>query len=338
MTSDNTKKIGITTTVPVEIIYAAGRTPVDLNNIFVADPDAVGLVNYAEQRGFPQSACAWTKGLYGAIHRYGIKEVVGVVEGDCSNTYALCEILESEGIIVHDFGFPSSRRADDLEVRLGRFAGELGTSLDAAEKEKKRLDEVRALAGRLYDIAAGGTVGSGDLFAGLLNVSDFFGDPDHCARELEALIARVEAAADSRAPEEKKIRLTCVGVPTILADLWTTFENLGARFVDHEVPRQFALLDGIGKGLVETYIKYTYPYDVFTRIADVKEQAGARGIVAAVHYVQSFCHRQIEDRLWRERIGMPILTLEADRPASIDERTRTRVEAFMETLLLRYQN
>ncbi len=135
--------IGITTTVPVEIIYAAGRTPVDLNNIFVADPDANGMVAYAEARGFPQSACAWTKGLYGAIHSRGIKEVVGVIEGDCSNTYALCEILESEGIVVHPFGFPSSRRADDLEVAMSRFAGRLGTSLAAADDYKPREDASR---------------------------------------------------------------------------------------------------------------------------------------------------------------------------------------------------
>ncbi len=51
-----------------------------------------------------------------------------------------------------------------------------------------------------------------------------------------------------------------------------------------------------------------------------------------MHYVQSFCHRQIEDRLWRERAGLPILTLEADRPGKVDERTRTRIEAFIERL------
>ena len=28
-------KIGLTTTVPVEVIFAAGDTPVDLNNIFI---------------------------------------------------------------------------------------------------------------------------------------------------------------------------------------------------------------------------------------------------------------------------------------------------------------
>ncbi len=326
MTSD---LIGITTTVPVEIIFAAGRRPVDLNNIFVADPDANALVAYAEARGFPQSACAWTKGLYGAIHSRGIREVVGVIAGDCSNTYALCEILESEGVVVHPFGFPASRRADDLRVELERFAERLGTGLDAAEREKERLDAIRGLAGRLYRLAGEGRVASGDLFAGLLNTSDFFGDPDKCRAGLEAALAGAEAG---REPSPAPIRLSCCGVPTILSNLWEVFENLGARFVDHEVPRQFALLDGIGKDLVETYLRYTYPYDVFARIADVTAEAERRGVRGLVHYVQSFCHRQIEDRLWRERVDLPILTLEADRPGRVDERTRTRIEAFMERL------
>ncbi len=319
--------IGITTTVPVEIIYAAGRTPVDLNNIFVADPDANRLVAYAEERGFPQSACAWTKGLYGAIHARGIREVVGVVEGDCSNTFALCEILESEGIVVHPFGYPSSRRPDDLETALARFAARLGTTLQAAEDAKPGLDAVRALARRVYELAGEGRVHSGDLFAALLNTSDFFGDADKCRDALSAAIRNAEATP---APTPPPVRLSCCGVPTILGDMWEVFERLGARFVDHEVPRQFALLDGIGKGMVETYLRYTYPYDVFTRIADVTGEAAKRGVRGVIHYVQSFCHRQIEDRLWRERVGLPLLTLEADRPGRVDERTRTRIEAFME--------
>ncbi|MCD8352000.1 MAG: 2-hydroxyacyl-CoA dehydratase [Planctomycetaceae bacterium] len=321
--------IGITTTVPVEIIYAAGRTPVDLNNIFVADPDANRLVAYAEERGFPQSACAWTKGLYGAIHTRGIKEVVGVIEGDCSNTYALCEILESEGITVHPYGYPVSRRPDDLEEALRRFAASLGTTLEAAEAVKPRLDEVRAIAGEIYALAGQGRVHSGELFGALLNTSDFFGDPDKCQADLEAMLATAKAAPEPATPP---LRLSCCGVPTILADLWDVFEGLGARFVDHEVPRQFALLDGIGKGMVETYIRYTYPYDVFRRIEDVTTEAERQGARGLIHYVQSFCHRQIEDRLWRERVSMPILTLEADRPGRVDERTRTRIEAFMERL------
>lgn len=321
--------IGITTTVPVEILYAAGRTPVDLNNIFVADPDANGLVAYAEARGFPQSACAWTKGLYGAIHSRGIREVVGVVEGDCSNTFALCEILESEGITVHPFGYPASRRPDDLRTALERLARRLGTTLQAAEEWKVKLDGIRSLARRLYERAGEGMVSSGDLFAGLLNTSDFFGEPERCRVELERALAKTVPAGGGHI-----LRLSCAGVPTILSNMWDVFEDLGARFVDHEVPRQFALLDGIGLDMVETYRRYTYPYDVFTRIADVTSQAEERGVIGLVHYVQSFCHRQIEDRLWRERVSLPILTLEADRPGRVDERTRTRIEAFIERLLV----
>ena len=325
-------RVGITTTVPVEVVYAAGRVPVDLNNIFAADPDAAGLVAFAEARGFPPSACAWTKGLYGVVHRYGIREVVGVVEGDCMNTFALCEILESEGVGIHRFGFPSSRRRDDMRLRLERFAAGLGTSLAAAEAMKPRFDAIRDLARRLYDLAGTGVVPSGDLFAGLLNLSDFFGDPERCRRELSLALAAARAAGDGG---ERRVRLSAAGVPTILGDVWSVFEELGARFVDHEVPRQFALIDCIGLGLAETYTRYTYPYDVFSRIADVKKEAEKRAVAGIMHYVQSFCHRQIEDRLWRERAGVPVLTLEADRPGRVDPRTRTRIEAFMELLSMR---
>ena len=33
------KKIGITTTIPVEVIFASGNTPIDLNNIVVSSSD-----------------------------------------------------------------------------------------------------------------------------------------------------------------------------------------------------------------------------------------------------------------------------------------------------------
>ena len=321
--------IGITTTVPVEIVFAAGRRPVDLNNIFVASPDAAAMVAHAERAGIPPSVCAWTRGVYGAVHHLGLKEVVGVTSGDCSHSLALCEILESEGVKIHRFGYPPSRRAEDLERELRRFAGSLGTTLAAAEAVKPGLDAIRALAGRLFCLADGGGVASGDLFAGLLNTSDFFGDPDKCRRELEAILARAEAAPRAVRPF---VRLVSAGVPAILSDLWSVFEDLGARFVDHETPRQYALLHGIGRGLTETYLRYTYHYDVFSRIEDVRAVAGARSAAGLVHYVQSFCHRLVHDRLWRERVNLPILTVEADRPGRVDERTRTRMEAFMERL------
>ena len=59
------KKVGITTTVPVEILLAAGYMPVDLNNLFITDQDPHRLVEIAERFGFPQNCCVWIKGIFG---------------------------------------------------------------------------------------------------------------------------------------------------------------------------------------------------------------------------------------------------------------------------------
>ena len=56
------KAIGITTTVPIEIVYAAGYVPIDLNNIFICNDDSDALVDYAEIKGLPRNTCAWIKG------------------------------------------------------------------------------------------------------------------------------------------------------------------------------------------------------------------------------------------------------------------------------------
>jgi len=48
--------------------------------------------------------------------------------------------------------------------------------------------------------------------------------------------------------------------------------------------------------------------------------------------VQSFCFRQMHDRIIRERLHLPILTLECDRPGPMDGRSRTRIEAFLEMI------
>jgi hypothetical protein len=53
-----------------------------------------------------------------------------------------------------------------------------------------------------------------------------------------------------------------------------------------------------------------------------------------IHYTQSFCFRQIQDRLLRQHLNLPILTIEGDRPSPLDHRTRLRLEAFVDVLLV----
>ena len=52
------RKIGITTTVPVEIIVAAGYTPVDLNNLFITNDNYLKYIECAEKDGFPKVCAA----------------------------------------------------------------------------------------------------------------------------------------------------------------------------------------------------------------------------------------------------------------------------------------
>jgi len=326
-----TNVLGITTTVPVELAYAAGRAVVDLNNAFVADADPLGLVEMAERSGFPQGCCAWIKGIYGVAKRLGVREVIGVVQGDCSDGAALLEILESEGVRVHPFAYPHGRRREDLEREVGRLAESLGTTITAGETCKQELDAIRKLARAVDTRAWGhGDIQSAVLSESLLALTDFQGDPGACRHRLAAQVDALGVPDVSGAMP--RIRLGIVGVPPILTDLWDVFEACGARFVFHEIPRQFALLDGIGLDLVSAYQRYTYPYDFGRRLDDICQAVASRQLAGLVHYVQTFCHRQIHDRLLRERVTIPILGIEGDRPGPVDARTRTRIEAFLEQI------
>jgi hypothetical protein len=45
---DPDKAVGITTTIPIEIVFAAGHRPLDLNNAFITSPSAARMVEDAE--------------------------------------------------------------------------------------------------------------------------------------------------------------------------------------------------------------------------------------------------------------------------------------------------
>ena len=322
------RAVGITTTVPVEVLFAAGLTPVDLNNIFITAPDPANLVEEAERAGFPRTMCAWVKGIYAAVHRRGIMTVVGVVQGDCSNTHALMEILESEGVRVVDFAFPYKREAGLLDAQLDHLARAFDTTLEAAEAQKPRLDAVRATVHEIDRLTwQTDQVTGAENFEWTINCSDFRGDPDRYGREAAAFVAE----ASERPARRASARLALLGVPPICSDLFERLAELGAAVVLNEMPRQFAM-PGNSKSLRDQYLQYTYPYDVFYRLEDIARECEQRRVDGVVHYVQSFCYRQVQDRLIRERLDRPILTLECDRPGPLDAPCRTRLEAFTEML------
>ncbi|TET35182.1 MAG: 2-hydroxyacyl-CoA dehydratase [Planctomycetota bacterium] len=322
------RRIGITATVPVEILFAAGCTPVDLNNLFINDPDPLGLVSAVEDQGFPQSYCAWIKGIYAVASRDRFGEILIVTQGDCSNTLALSELLAARGLIVYKFAYPYDRQPGQLVAEMAKLADSLGTDLNEATDWLARLASVREKLGELDNLTwqEYKVMGEENL-KWLVASSDFQGNPESFERKLDEFLNE----ARERVPKKPGLRLALTGVPPILGDLYEVLATLDAGVVLNEMPRQFSMPDATGN-LAETYLAYTYPYDIFHRLDNLEREVKRRKVDGILHYVQSFCYRQLGEMLMRERIDLPILTVEADRPGEVSDAMKTRLEAFIEML------
>ena len=322
------RRVGFTTTIPLEVLIAAGAVPIDLNNVFITNPASNNLIDDAELAGFPRNVCGWIKGIYGAVEACGVTEMIAVTEGDCSYTKALMEVLSLQGVRVYPFAYPASRDADALRVEIEKLMGHLGVGWDAVREAKARLDRIRSKVHEIDRLSW-----QEDRVSGEENhyfqvcTSDMNGDPDRFEAEVDLFLEK----ASCRPARRESLRLAYLGVPPIVSGLYGFLEGLSARVVFNETQRQFSMPYGI-PDLVEQYRAYTYPYDIFHRIEDISREIKARRVDGVIHYVQSFCFRQIEDMVLRKSISLPILTLEGDKPSALDARTKIRVEGFLELL------
>ena len=320
--------IGITSTIPVEIVYASGLIPVDINNLFIESESPERLIDQAESDGFSGNICAWIKGIYSTVINSNIKRVIAVTGGDCSNTIPLSEIMSLKGVDVINFDYPQKRDKKQLREKLEDFGKVLGADRDEICKVKKRLDRIRIKLKEIDRLTYEEDILSGlenHLF--LLSSSDFKGDPDRFENEIDEFFKNVK----SRKPFKNKIRLGLLGVPPVFSDFYEYVESIGARIVFNEVQRQFSM-PYESENLIDQYIKYTYPYGSEARFEDIEDAIRKRRLDGLIHYTQTFCFRQLYDIVLRNRFSIPILTLEGDRPGEIDRRTALRLDTFVEMI------
>ena len=325
------KVVGITTTIPVEVLFAAGRVPLDLNNAFITAEDPQALVARAERDGYPASVCGWVKGIYAVALERGIREIIAVTQGDCSQTQAMAETLQAQGVTVIPFAYPFDRDRALLELSIERLRERFGATWEEVRRVYEDLHEARRIAARIDELNwREGRASGAEAHEWQVTCSDFGGDPRAFLRRAESFVREAGARLPAR---PGPIRLGLAGVPPIYSDFFRVIEEeLGARIVFNEVPRQFALPWAPEVDLVTCYQRYTYPYDIFGRIADIVGEVHRRGVSGLIHYAQSFCFRQIEDLLIKRGVKVPVLTLEGDRPGPVDARTRVRLEAFLESV------
>lgn len=321
--------MGITTTVPVEVVYAAGWVPVDLNNVFITDESPATLVEEAELAGYPRNLCAWIKGIYSTVLKHqDIRTLIAVTQGDCSNTHALMETLQLAGVEVIPFAYPYDRDADLLTLSIEKLIAYFGTDWPAVREAKALLDRARRPVWELDRLTwQENRVGGWDNHIYQVSTSDFNGDPEQFTREVEDFLVQAREAPS----RGKELRLGYIGVPPIVGELYGYLEERGARVVYNETQRQFTM-PFPGAGLVEQYRLYSYPYSIFYRLEDINREARRRSLDGIIHYAQSFCFRQIEDLIIRQKLDLPVLTLEGDKPSRLDARTKMRLDVFLDML------
>jgi len=324
------KKIGLTTTVPVEVLIAAGYVPIDLNNLFITSEDYSNYIDIAERDGFPKSLCAWIKGIYGACIANNIEEIVGVMEGDCSNTKALIEVLKLKGIKVYPFSFPHSHKKEDVKSELEKFMNLFNVTLEEVEEVRKKLNSVRQLAKAIDELTyIDGRASGFENHLYQVSLSDLNGDINSFELQLKEAIEEIK----KREPVKKKLRLGYVGVPPMTGDIYEFVEKFNASFVYNEVQREFSFPRvNEAADIFEQYYDYTYPYDIDFRVNELKKQIEVRKLDGIIHYTQAFCYRAVEDIVLKEKLSIPILNIEGDQLNSLDARTKLRLEAFLDML------
>lgn len=320
-------KIGFTTSFPVEVVFAAGHKPIDLNNIFVSQ-NAKKFVEDAEFEGYPRNICSWIKGMYSVVLQSDIDTVIGVVEGDCSNTHSLMATLQDKGVEVISFSFPHDRDRKKLEKEIEKLENYFNVSHTQVLESKKRLDQIRKKMIRLDNLTWKENKITGlENHLWLVNSSDFEGNPDDFEKRLDAFLQE----AEKRKSLKSDFRFGFLGVPPIIDDLYDFLLEQNVNVVFNEIQRQFAM-PYLEKNMIDQYLRYTYPYSIFHRLEDIKSEIKKRKLDAVISYSQSFCHRQIDNILIKKYVDVPVLTIEGDQPGNLDARTKLRIESFLDML------
>ncbi len=325
------KRIGLTTTAPIEVLIASGYTPIDINNLFITSENYLHYIDIAEKEGFPKNSCAWIKGIYGACIDNKIDEIIGIVEGDCSNTTALLDVLKYKGIKVYSFSYPHSHKLDEVKKEINSFIRLFGTDVESVEIIRNKLSNVRKLAKEIDELTYKENKVSGfENHLYQLCMSDFNGAVDNYEIEL----INLKKKAKNRLPSNKKLRLGYIGVPPMTTDIFDFVEQFDARFIYNEVQREFAFPRAEeALTIYDQYYDYTYPYDLDFRLSEINKQIDEREIDGIIHYTQAFCYRAIDDIVIKKSVDVPILTIEGDKLNTLDARTKLRLEAFLDMLL-----
>ena len=307
--------VGITALVPPELVYGCGQTPFDLNNV-VPTSECV-------PRG---KLCAWTATWRDMLLRGDLRvdRLVVVAGGDCHNALVDGQRVAERGVPAHYLFYPFDGVVEEMHRQLASLEAFLGgmTDLDAPV----RVGEVKDLCLELDAARCEGRVLGSTAFDHLVQLCDLGGDVDRFR-------SSVRRALEGRPDHVPATRIALVGVPPIYPDFHQVCEGYGMQVVFDELPWEFARLGGrTVETMARSYAGYTFARDLEHRFAKLGRELARRRVEGVVHYTQYACHHVLEDEMLRERLDLPMLTLQGDLARACPEQEKLRLEAFAELL------
>ncbi len=329
LTNKYKKLVGISSTVPIEVIYSGGFVALDLNNIFISSPSPLELLKKSTEFA-PRAVCSWTRGVLAAAVFLKLKNAVIVTEGDCAHTIPITDILSYRDINVFSFEYPLNHDLKRLKNEIDRFIEYYKTDICSCEKIKEEFDRCRAVLKKIDELTYRELKVSGfENHLNLVSASDFNCDPVLFYKNAREFLDE----AEKRPSKSVSLRIGHAGIPPIFSDYYNYISSLGSEVIFNETQRQFSMIDGIGRDLYGAYHNYTYPYSFQNRLKDIKKAISERELDCLIHYVQSFCFHQIEDRMLKNELGdFPLLTIEGDYPAPLNENDRLKIESFISSV------
>jgi benzoyl-CoA reductase/2-hydroxyglutaryl-CoA dehydratase subunit BcrC/BadD/HgdB len=316
--------VGLTHTIPLEILVASKRQTQDLNRLFLDDTNPQGLLEEAELAGFPQQVCNTTKGIYGAALRHGINELIVATASNCSHPGALIDILSLHDIKIVPFHYPQDRSPDSLAHEIKKLARHFNASPVEINQARIRLNTIREKVHEIDRLSwQENKVSGAENHHYLLATSDMKGEPERFEREVDQFLGKL----DKRQPRKETVRLAFLGAPPLCSNLYETLEELGARVVYNEIQHQTSM-PYLCDSLVEQYRSFTPTYDIFTRLEEIGQQLEIRQVHGIIHSPTTSCSGRVEDLLFRQQLKLPLLTLRTDRVGPLDTHSRMLVTDF----------
>jgi benzoyl-CoA reductase/2-hydroxyglutaryl-CoA dehydratase subunit BcrC/BadD/HgdB len=110
-------------------------------------------------------------------------------------------------------------------------------------------------------------------------------------------------------------------------------EGYGMHVVFDELPWEFTRLGGRNiSSMARSYTGYTFARELEYRLELLEGELERRRVDGVIHYTQYACHHVLEDEVLRDRLDLPLLTVQGDLPRSCPAQERLRLEAFAELL------